>query len=78
MNVIFSDSKRNPFMTDQPSGDATLSDAEKREMLDYIAHMSLELAELAEKIEADDLSQALRMAGIRALDHLNTEIQART
>lgn len=73
MNVIFSDSKRNPFMTDQPSGDATLSDAEKREMLDYIAHMSLELAELAEKIEADDLSQALRMAGIRALDHLNAE-----
>lgn len=70
MNVIFSDSKRNHFMTDQPSGDATLSDAEKREMLDYIAHMSLELAELAEKIAADDLSQALRMAGIRALDHL--------
>lgn len=73
MNVIFSDSKRNRFMTNQPSGDTTLSDAEKREMLDYIAHMSLELAELAEKIEADDLSQALRMAGIRALDHLNAE-----
>ncbi len=78
MNVIVSDSKRNRFMTDQPSGDATLSDAEKREMLDYIAHMSLELAKLAEKVAADDLSQALRMAGIHALDHLDAETQART
>lgn len=78
MNVIVSDSKRNRFMTDQPSGDATLSDADKREMLDYIAHMSLELATMAEKIEADDLSQALRMASIRALDHMKSGIQART
>ena len=78
MNVIVSDSKRNRFMTDQPSGDATLSDADKREMLDYIAHMSLELAKLAEKVAADDLSQALRMAGIHALDHLDAETQART
>ena len=73
MNMVCSDSKRNSFMTDQASDDTRLSDDEKREMLDYIAHMSLELAELAEKIEADDLSQALRMAGIRALDHLNAE-----
>lgn len=55
-------------MTDQTPGDRGLSDTEKREMLDYIAHMSLELAALAEQVAADDLSQALRMAGIRALD----------
>jgi hypothetical protein len=65
-------------MTDQPLDDTRLSDDEKREMLDYIAHMSLELAAMAEKIEADDLSQALRMASIRALDHMKSGIQART
>lgn len=70
--------KRNRFMTDQTPGDTRLSGDEKREMLDYIAHMSLELAALAEKIEADDLSQALRMASIRALDHMKAAIQART
>ena len=70
--------KRIRFMTDQTSGDTRLSNDETREMLDYIAHMSLELAALAEKIEADELSQALRMAGIRALDHMKAAIQART
>jgi hypothetical protein len=65
-------------MTYQMPDDSGLSVKEKQEMLDYIAHMSLELAALAEKIEADDLSQALRMAGTRALDLMNTGLQART